>query len=139
MSPLDECTLVCVPPDRVPRVWDKVSGWIEDAMKRGRMGDFEKLKENLFSGESLLWVATDGKGIAAAAVTELDVANGEKFCTLTACGGAELPRWIDLIGGIEGFARDEGCHSMRIKGRNGWSRVLPDYMVAGVILEKELN
>ena len=139
MSPLVECELVCVPPESVPKIWDKVSGLLESAMKRGRMGDFGILKENLFSGRALLWLASDVKGVAAAAVTELDIANGEKFCTLTACAGEEMPRWFNLLGRIEQFAKDEGCHSMRVNGRQGWLKVLPNYRIAAVVLEKELN
>ena len=36
------------------------------------------------------------------------------------------------------FYEDEGCSAMRIYGRKGWERVLDDYDIAHVVLEKAL-
>jgi hypothetical protein len=61
-----------------------------------------------------------------------------KLCTIVACGGHGFERFGGLIGGLERFARAEGCARVRICGRRGWARRLPDYFVKRVILEKEL-
>jgi hypothetical protein len=57
---------------------------------------------------------------------------------LTACGGADMRRWLPLLATIESYARDEGCACVRIYGRKGWARVLDGYETQHVILRKEL-
>ena len=47
--------------------------------------------------------------------------------------------WLPLLGALERYARAEGCKAMRIFGRRGWERLLPDYKPARVLLEKELQ
>jgi hypothetical protein len=61
-----------------------------------------------------------------------------KVCVIIACGGIDMPRWLPLIEGIEKYARAEGCAAVRIVGRKGWARVLPDYRVHRVVLERKL-
>ena len=76
--------------------------------------------------------------IKAAAVTELTSANGEKFCTIVACGGHDRSQWLPLIARLEAYGRREGCAAMRIYGRRGWRKLLPEYRTTRVLLEKEL-
>jgi hypothetical protein len=59
-------------------------------------------------------------------------------CVLTACGGDDMRRWLGLLGGIEDYAKAEGCSRVRIFGRKGWVRVLEHYRIRNVILEREL-
>jgi hypothetical protein len=93
----------------------------------------------------------DGNGtIKAAAVTQLSAVNGVRFCTIVACGaspskpggrrrGRDRDEWLPLLAGLERYAKAEDCKAMRIFGRRGWERLLPDYKAARVLLEKELN
>lgn len=91
------------------------------------------------SGDALVWIAWDGANIAAVATTELVEFNGNKFCYITGCGGEKNENWLHLIGGLEKFAKDEGCKSTRILGRLGFRRILPGYRERLVLLEKELS
>src|ERR1700754_3915063 len=133
--PAPECQAVCVDSARMHEVWPLVAPLIQRAVERGGLADMAQLERDLRSGAALLWLAWNpglGEGagrsfIEAAAVTQLDIANGRKFCTIVACGGHGLNRWCSLIGALERFAREEGCAGMRIYGRRGWARVLPDY------------
>ena len=145
--PEGECQAVCVDPARLHEAWPPVAPLIRRAVERGGLGDAGQLERDLHNGSALLWLAWDprsatepgGTRIEAAAVTQLDAANGRKFCTIAACGGRGLKRWRALIGALERFAREEGCTSMRIYGRRGWARVLPDYRLHSIVLEKELD
>ena len=143
------CELVCVDPARVREFWPHVAPLIRRAMERGDIGAFKPVEDNVLGGHALLWLAWDprsppsrgpgaGGAIAAAAVTELQQSEWKKVCIIVACGGADLWDWIKLIISIETYARAEGCAAMRIMGRKGWTRVLPDYRPRAVILEKEL-
>jgi hypothetical protein len=130
--------LLCVPPDRVGAVWPLVAVRLERAMRRGDCGDYAAVRRAVHDGGMLLWLAWDGTAIIAAAVTELARLNGRKICTIVACGGEGWPRFGALIAGLEKFARAEGCEAVRIVGRKGWARVLPDYAIKRIILEKAL-
>ena len=132
------CELVCVPPDCVHLVWPRVAGLIEVAMRRGDLSSFAAVAAAVSAGRAQLWVACKNAEIAAAAVTELHRTEWRKVCCIVACGGRERERWLALLGPIEDFARAEGCDAMRIMGRKGWARVLPDYKVKRVVLEKEI-
>jgi hypothetical protein len=49
-----------------------------------------------------------------------------------------MGRWLDLLGGIEEWAKAEGAALVRIYGRPGWVRMLRNYQVSNVVLERRL-
>jgi hypothetical protein len=131
--------LICIDPAQVHQFWPYVAPLIQAAMKRGRISDFAGVACAVHAGRALVWIVWDGERIKAAVVTELGTANGERFCTIVACGGRDRREWLPLLGALERCARAEGCKAMRIFGRRGWERLLPDYKPARVLLEKELQ
>ena len=89
-----------------------------------------------------LWVAyrKGTTAFSAAMVTRLyllDAGRG-KVCHVIALGGEDMHDWIKYIDLIEGYARAEGCDTVRLEGREGWSRVLPSFVRVGVILEHRI-
>jgi hypothetical protein len=152
------CQLICIDPARVHEFWPHVSPLIAAAMERGAITDVADVECAVLAGRALVWIAWDGRkrpdgnetSIKAAAVTQLSVVNGARFCTVVACGaspskpaarrqGRDRDEWLPLLAGLEHYARAEDCKAMRIFGRRGWERVLPDYKAARVLLEKELT
>jgi hypothetical protein len=139
MSALDDAIqCICIDPAHVERVWPMVSDLIRAAMRKGRISEFADVERAVLDGAQLLWVAADARAIWAAAVTALGYANGEKLCTIVACGGCERARWLPLKAELENFAKTEGCVAIRMHGRRGWVRALPDYRATRVLLEKNL-
>jgi hypothetical protein len=134
----DPIHCICIDPAHVERVWPLVSHLIRAAMRKGRISEFADVERAVLDGLQLLWVAADTSAIWAAAVTQLGYANGEKFCTIVACGGRERARWLPLKGELETFAKAEGCAAIRIHGRRGWAREFPDYRLTRILLEKQL-
>jgi hypothetical protein len=134
----DAIQCICIDPAHVERVWPLVSHLIRAAMRKGRISEFADVERAVLDGAQLLWVAADRQAIWAAAVTQLARANGEKLCTIVACGGRERARWLPLKAELERFAKAEGCAAIRIHGRRGWARELPDYRLTRILLEKEL-
>jgi hypothetical protein len=130
---------ICIDPAHVSRVWPLVAHLIRAAMRKGRISEFADVEEAVLAGTQLLWVAADRQAIWAAAVTQLSRPNGEKFCTIVACGGRERARWLPLKAELEKFAKAEGCAAIRIHGRRGWAREFPDYRLTRILLEKELT
>lgn len=126
--------LICVDPKEVDQVWPYAGGMIRAAIERTNLSDFADIEKDVMSGDQLLWLAVSDR-IEAAATTQLS----RNVCILTACGGHNRERWLPLFARIEKYAKDEGCRAMRIFGRRGWERVLSDYKVEHVILEKALS
>jgi hypothetical protein len=129
--------LVCIDPSRVREFWPHVEKLIKRAVIRGG-GDFADIRRGVLNGPDLLWLAWDGDTVMAAATTRLGTIGDRKICTIAACGGTGWKRFGHMIEGLENFAIGEGCAAVRIEGRAGWSRVLKDYDVRSVVLEKEI-
>ena len=134
-----DCHLICVDPAQVHEFWPHVASLIKAAMEKGRLSSFADVEHAVRNGNALLWLAWNGETVKAAAVTELAVANGEKFCTIVACGGHDRSQWLPLLAGLETYGRAQGCAAMRIYGRRGWLKLLPEYRTTRVLLEKELT
>lgn len=131
--------LLCVDPAQVWQVWPHARDFIRRALARTGLSEFAAVEAEVLSGLQLLWLASDGRRIEAAATTQLTTVSGRKICVLVACGGENRTRWLPLLEGIEDYARAEGCTRMQVIGRKGWQRVLRDYRARYVILQKELN
>jgi hypothetical protein len=136
---MNKCRLICIDPAQAHEFWPYVGPLIKSAMEKGRLTDFAEVERDVLAGRALLWLAWNGEKIKAAAVTELGIANGEKFCTIVACGGHDRRQWLHLIAGLEAYGKAEGCAAIRIYGRRGWLKLLPEYRTTRVLLEKELR
>ena len=132
------CHLICVDPAQAHEFWPHVASLIKAAMEKGRLSSFTDVEHSVRDGRALLWLAWNGETIKAAAVTELSRANGETFCTIVACGGHDRSQWLHLIEGLEAYGKTQGCAAMRIYGRRGWLKLLPEYRTTRVLLEKPL-
>ena len=135
--------LICVDPERVHEIWPLAEPLLRCAIARTGLAAFCEIEREILCGNALLWLAVEGEGsriaILAAASTSLQQTDAGKVCVITACAGKGMPRWLSLIGRIEEFARNEGCHCVRIYGRKGWLRTLDGYGQRHVILDKELD
>ncbi len=131
--------LVCVDPDHVREVWPLVAPLIQRAIVTTGLSAFASIERDILLGASLLWLAWDGSVIEAAAATSLQQTDAGKVCIITACAGTGMTRWLPLIGGIEAYARAEGCRCVRIFGRRGWGRVLDGYEERYAIIDKPLG
>jgi hypothetical protein len=136
LSPSAE--LICIDPARVAEFWPHVRGLILGAIKRTGLSSSADVEASILSGGSLLWIAWNGARIEAAASTRIAMTDSGKVCTLVACGGGDRRRWMPMLGKLEIYAKAEGCSRVRIFGRKGWTRVLKNYAVKHVVLERLL-
>jgi hypothetical protein len=130
--------LVCVDPARIAEVWPHCAHLIRVAIEATGLSEFADIEADVLAGRQLLWLAWNGQSIEAAATTHLVKIEGRKVCILTALSGYQRERWLSLLDRLEAYAKAEGCALMRIFGRKGWHRVLPEYRVEHVVLEKGL-
>lgn len=125
--------LLCVDPKEVSQIWSYAGSMIRAAIERTGLSEFEYIEREVLAGDQLLWLAISDH-IEAVATTRLS----RNVCELTACSGHQRERWLPLFAKIEKYAKDEGCHTMRLYGRKGWERVLDGYRIEHVVLEKAL-
>ena len=133
-----DCELLCVRPEYLKTIWPKVRPLILTAMKRADFGAFAPVEDDVLNGDALLWIAHDGKEIPAACVSQITETEWRKVCTIVACGGNDMSRWLGLLEQIESYAKAEGCSASRIVGRDGWGAVLPSYRPRRVVFEREI-
>jgi hypothetical protein len=129
--------VVCVEPARWPAVWPHVAPMLQAACDRCGDWTSEAIRAGLADESLLLWITWDGAKILAAAVTQLILVPRGLVCQIVACGGTDV-NWPERLAHFERFARDEGCVEMRVQGRPGWARVLPEYKTEWVSLAKRL-
>lgn len=115
-----------------------VADRIRGAVRKTDLSHTADIERELFFGNGLLWVATCNGKIAAAAITVLTRTDKHLICMVTACAGNDRDKWLPLFAQIETWAKAEGAAIMRIFGRPGWSRVLKNYRVKNVVLERAL-
>lgn len=130
--------LVCVPPHLKRTIWPLVADRLRAAYLKTDLGHTRDLEHDVLDGDGDLWLATSGNDIDAAAVTLLVRTDRHLVCQITAIGGKNLARWLDLLPQIEAWARREGAARLRIMGRLGWAAILDNYHVSNVVLERAL-
>ncbi len=125
---------VCVPPDEAAKYWSIAAPFIADAMRRGGMGTNEAVKDDVMNGRALLWCGVADGRAHVWAVTELQ----DDACVVVAASGGDRRTWLHCLRDLEAYGRAEGKKHMRIFGRKGWARVLPEYRTARIVLERAL-
>lgn len=130
--------LLCVHPDHVPAVWPAVRDMLRAAYLKTDIGHTADLEADVLGGNGVLWLAATDSKIEAAVVTVLTRTDRHLICEITACGGSEPRRWVHMLAPIEAWAKSEGAVKMRLHGRKGWARILKDYKIPAVVMEKAL-
>lgn len=133
--------LICVNPHDIPTLtaeWARLRPTIKRAYDKTGLGLFSATEVAVLTGKQLIWYIREGDEILAAAVTLLLNTDAGKVCEVVA-GGREHGRWAQwAMHKLEEFAKAEGCSKMRIIGRRGWSKALPEFQTKYVIHEKGL-
>ena len=109
------------------------------ALAHGGTHGFHDLQKDLGAGEAQLWLAWDGDGPRAAAVTTITNYPLYTECLIWLCAGDGRDGWLHALEGIEIWAKGQGCATVAIQGRPGWKRVLDGYSQKAVLLEKRLT
>ncbi len=89
-------------------------------------------------GDGDLWLVTTDGEVDAAAVTLLVRTDRHLVCLITAIGGKNLARWVDLLPQVEEWARGQGAAKLRFMGRLGWAAMFDNYRISNVVLERAL-
>jgi hypothetical protein len=130
--------LHCIPPQLAREIWPLVRDRLYAAVRRTDLSHSVDVARDVLHGDGVLWLACEGQEIEAAAVTLLTRTDRHLVCLITALGGSNMERWLPLLSEIEDWARSEGAALVRVMGRPGWGRVLKNYHVSNVVLERAL-
>lgn len=115
--------------------WSEAAPFIERALARQSGMSLESVKADIKRVKFFLWLIPG----RAAIVTEIQHYALEKICVIVLCGGDGMDEWLHHADAtLCRHARHFGCAAMMIVGREGWSRVLPEYRVQDVIMRKPL-
>jgi hypothetical protein len=123
--------LLAVPPDRVRDFWPIAVPYIQAAMERNGITPHDSVRDSVFCGTAILWMAADDDGVHGAGVTQL--CGG--VCEIVAWGCDQQSRCTCLLDEIETYAKAEGCTAVRLVGPRAWQRIT-GYDRKAVILEK---
>lgn len=122
----------------IPFIWADIEPFIKRALDRGSVYTPESIYDGLRASYLQLWVWQE-QGVECVLVTSIV----SDYCLLLCLSGKNMENWLHVLPTIESWAKTEGCKSMRIQGRKGWSRLL-GYEITGRdelslhIMEKEL-
>ena len=127
----------------LPHVWPAIMQYIQEPLEYESGGlTPEKIYSRIEGGTFVLLVAWEGNRVLAAQTCEVISDPAGRVMNLPTTGGVELEKWQDAMAdAIERLATEQGCISVRTRGRPGWLRQLkrngfkPLYFIA----EKRIN
>ena len=122
-------------PEHVHIIWPHVRFKLKRAIDKIGMEPFHITEDGVLSGQFLLWIGYDLEKIHAGLATQV---TPDKVCTIVAFGGSRMRELLPFLRQIEFYHRNLGCKAMRIIGRKGWTRILPDYKHKATIIERPL-
>ena len=98
---------------------DRCRGWIESALEYGGGTHlFSDIVTSIVEGKMHLWPAKD-----SCLVTEITVFPRKKVLHVF-LGGGNLEEIISMHDSVIQWAKDQGCESLTMTGRHGWSKAL---------------
>lgn len=128
--------LSLIPADLVDEVWPLCAALIEAGCANGET-TADEMRIDAIGGRADLWMAWSGKCEAAAITRMLQTHNG-KVCLIDSFAAESWKRVKSLLPELENWARNAGAIATRTHGRKGWERMLPEYKLRWVILDREL-
>ncbi len=116
-------------------VWEDVRPLINRALEHSYTHGLGDIADGLFTGYMNLWVYGE---FQAAMVTQVLEDHHGKFCLLLTLSGDNFDEYKQYLDVIEAWAKAEGCKEMRIYGRRGWLRKLPEFKEQYTLASKPL-
>jgi hypothetical protein len=126
--------------DTLEQLWLHAKPHIERFSSETMLISPDDMYRDISTGDKQLWM-TEAEGIVnAVVITQIyPTQKGSICCVWAACGNSGIESLVKVLGEIEKWARSIDCVALEIRGRKGWSRVLPQFKQTGVLLEKDLR
>jgi len=94
------------------------------------------IKSSLLSAEMQLWTSLEGTQINSICITQIKIHPKYKYLDIVMQAGQLAS--VAHLDQIEQWGKSQGCTVVKITGRRGWKKTLPDYKEISITLEKEL-
>jgi GNAT superfamily N-acetyltransferase len=131
--------LVPVPSNLLPVYWPAVRPLIAQACEASRgKWTAEALRKEIEERNAQLWAIYKDEELQAVIVTSIENYPGKRVVTAPIVVGKDRGDWMQHFLEIEDWARQNGCQAVELIARPGWARVLKDYELTHVKLEKDL-
>lgn len=94
-------------------------------------------------GVAQCWAVVDNDNIVGVGLTEFLQYSQHKTLHIIAFSGSNFEEQSKVFPTVEQFARDNGCKAIEQWGRQGWAKILPQYVPgfkqAYVVMRKDLE
>jgi hypothetical protein len=108
---------------------------LEDGLTGNERYTLDDIEDDVRSGNMQLWIAWTGDAVVkAVGVTEIFGHGPAKTCCIVYATG-DLEVLMNHIKTLEDWAKSLDC-KVEIFGRPGWVKMLPDYEIKHVLLER---
>jgi hypothetical protein len=124
----------------VLNVWPRVEVFIKEAIERGHVPySLEEVAAEIMERRWQLWTVMDDDGIMAVAVTKIDKFGNGTVGTIMFLSGEEWGKWAHLLNDVlMPWFKEKGCQSVRLFGRKGFQRLLPDWETVAYVMTRDL-
>ena len=119
----------------LPEWWERAKPALED-MARASNGreSLETIRDALIDGRNQLW---HEKGAFALTAID-DHPTGLVTFSFLGLVGKDREAWLGVLDEMLDWAREQGCTMVQTLARPGWKRVLKDWEMTHVFLEREI-
>lgn len=122
--------------DQLIATWPEVAPILNRAVQVYNEHTLEEIFQSLLERKRQLWVTGRDK-IDCVLITQIINEKDQKTCFVELYAGRGIES-VRFLSDIEAWAKSIGCNRIRLSGRKGWKRVLKNYKLKKIILEKEI-
>ena len=124
---MDDKCLHLVPLDRLAVAWGTARRWIMGAADRiGEYNDGDILLA-LYNCKFRLFIAYDNNVPFGAFTAQISIFPRKTVATVVHLGSDDFEKIMTLLPKFDSWARANGAESVRIYGRQGFEKTLPEY------------
>jgi hypothetical protein len=127
-----------VSPRLVAAMLPECEGWLARAVERCKDENVDDVKAECLTGAAQLWVAYVGDELSGVFVTQICETARRRVLELRYLAGMPHRYWTEMQPALAVWAKQRGCVAIRIRGRKGWLRVLPNHGWKPTSYEMEL-
>lgn len=126
----------------IPLQWHRIAELLLPVMKRDEVDNtLEDVRQFLLSGNMQAWLI-DWETVFITQIQPFgaDSKNPTKrVCAIIFCAGKDLERWLPYAKThFKEWAKTMNCSKLRISGRDGWEKVLPDFKRISITVECDI-
>lgn len=126
----------------IPLQWHRIAELLLPVMKRDEVDNtLEDVRQFLLSGNMQAWLI-DWETVFITQIQPFgaDSKNPTKrVCAIIFCAGKDLERWLPYAKThFKEWAKSMNCSKLRISGRDGWEKILPDFKRISITVECDI-